>query len=159
MRIRNRFFSSLLVLSFSAIGLAQTTNRSQNPILQPGEGLTMSKKDVESIRNDGQDKKAKTTDVYVCAISFSPVDSTMYISNIQKIEQVVVKNKWFIDNRQALEQEFDDYVKDKAGDLQYSSLFFSEKEKRVLKQRERIIRKNNKKKRFNMRYTGADFKF
>ena len=119
----------------------------------------MSKKDVESIRNDGQDKKAKTTDVYVCAISFSPVDSTMYISNIQKIEQVVVKNKWFIDNRQALEQEFDDYVKDKAGDLQYSSLFFSEKEKRVLKQRERIIRKNNKKKRFNMRYTGADFKF
>lgn len=47
----------------------------------------------------------------------------------------------------------------RAGDLQLSSLYFYEKENKVLKKREQIIRKNSKKKRFNINYTGSDFRF
>ena len=151
--------AALLTLAVSAAGFAQTPDRTQSPVLQPGEGLTKSRKDVESMRNDKQDKRARQTDVYVCALSFSPVDSVMFVSNIQKIEQTIVKNRWFLEDREVLEQKFEDYVRGRAGNYQLSSIFFSEKEKRVLKQRERIIRRNNKKKRFKVQYTGADFRF
>ena len=159
MRIRNLTLACLLVFAASSYCYAQTPDRTQSPVLQPGEGLTRSRKDVESIRNDNQDKRARQTVVYVCALSFSPVDSVMFISNIQKIEQTIVRNRWFLEDRAVLERKFEDYVRDRAGNLQLSSLFFSEKEKKVLKQRERIIRKNNKKKRFKVQYTGADFRF
>jgi len=159
MRIRVFVLACLLTLVASVYSYAQTPDRTKSPVLQPGEGLTRTQKDVESMRNDNQDKKARRTDVYVCALSFSPVDSVMYISNIQKIEQTVVRNRWFLEERSLLEQKFEDYVRERAGNLQLSSLFFSEKEKKVLKQRERIIRINNKKKRFKVQYTGADFRF
>lgn len=150
----------LLAMATSVFSSAQIADRTQSPVLQPGEGLTKSKKDVESMRNDKQDKKARITDVYVCAFSFSLVDSIMYMSNIYKIEKATVRNKWFLENRADLEQKFEEYVRGRAGgDLQLSSLFFSEKEKKVLKERERIIKKNRKKNKFKVQYTGADFRF
>jgi len=118
-----------------------------------------SKTDIESMRVNKQDKRAKTVDVYMFALSFSPVDSVMYISDIEKIEQAVVRNKWFLEDRKLFEESFQDYVRAKVGDLQLSSLYFYEKEKKVLKKREQIIRKNSKKKRFILNSTGSDFRF
>ncbi|MBO7588050.1 MAG: hypothetical protein J6T18_01320 [Bacteroidaceae bacterium] len=159
MRIRRLFLACLLTLTVSGAGFAQTPDRTKSPVLQPGEGLTKSKKDVEAMRNDKQEKRVREADVYVCALSFSPVDSVMFLSNIQKMENAVVRNRWFLEDRAVLEKKFEDYVRERAGNFQLSSIFFSEKEKKVLKQRERIIRKNNKKKRFKVQYTGADFRF
>lgn len=153
------FLACLLTLTLSGAGFAQTPDRTKSPVLQPGEGLTKSKKDVEAMRNDKQEKRVREADVYVCALSFSPVDSVMFLSNIQKMENAVVRNRWFLEDRAVLEKKFEDYVRERAGNFQLSSIFFSEKEKKVLKQRERIIRKNNKKKRFKVQYTGADFRF
>ncbi|HOD69302.1 MAG: hypothetical protein ACOX32_00790 [Bacteroidaceae bacterium] len=159
--MRIRFYISLVIFFFitSVQSVAQVPDRTRNPVLQPGEGLVTSKTDIESMRVNKQDKRAKTVDVYMFALSFSPVDSVMYISDIEKIEQAVVRNKWFLEDRKLFEESFQDYVRARAGDLQLSSLYFYEKENKVLKKREQIIRKNSKKKRFNINYTGSDFRF
>lgn len=119
----------------------------------------MSRKDLDKMRNQKQDKNAAQVDVYMFAASFSMLDSVLYISDIQFINDVAVNNKWFLKERLAFEKQFNDYVAGTDENESYmTSVQFSDKEKKLIKNRERLIKRNKRKTGFKM-YQVADFKF
>jgi len=125
---------------------AQRSGRTQDPTLNKGEGLEMSRKDLDKMRNQNQDKNSRQVDVYMFATSFSLLDSVIFVSDIHMVNDVTVNNKWFIKDRMAYEKQFSEYVIAAGGDESYmSSLLFSEKQKKLVKQRERLIKRNKKK--------------
>lgn len=119
----------------------------------------MNRRDLDKMRNQKQDKNSLQVDVYMFAASFSILDSVLYVSDIQFLKDVTVNNKWFLKERLDFEKQFTDYV---AGtDLNESlmtSVQFAEKEKKLIKKRERLIKRNRRKNGFKM-YLISDFKF
>ena len=147
------------LLLFTLSVSAQRSNRTQDPTLNKGEGLSMSRKELNKMRNQNQEKNARQVDVYMYAASFSILDSVLYVSDIQLVNDVTVNNKWFVKDRLVFEKQFTDYVC--GNDINESimtSLLFSEKEKQLIKKRERLIKRNKKKNRFKL-YEIPDFKF
>ena len=147
------------LLLFTLSVSAQRSNRTQDPTLNKGEGLSMSRKELNKMRNQNQEKNARQVDVYMYAASFSILDSVLYVSDIQLVNDVTVNNKWFVKDRLVFEKQFSDYVC--GNDINESimtSLLFSEKEKQLIKKRERLIKRNKKKNRFKL-YEIPDFKF
>jgi hypothetical protein len=147
------------LLLFTLSVSAQRSNRTQDPTLNKGEGLSMSRKELNKMRNQNQEKNARQVDVYMYAASFSILDSVLYVSDIQLVNDVTVNNKWFVKDRLVFEKQFTDYVC--GNDINESimtSLLFSEKEKQLIKKKERLIKRNKKKNRFKL-YEIPDFKF
>ncbi len=114
----------------------------------------------------GHSKKSKTKaakvenlDVYMFGAAYSMIDSVLVISDIQRMEQVRVSNKWFLTDRKDFESQFDDYVSQQYGTSALAFVTFSPKEKPVLKQRERLIRKARKKSGYTLSYPGSAFHF
>ena len=70
----------------------------------------MSRKDLAKMRNQKQDKNSRQVDVYMFATSFSILDSILYVSDIQLVNDVTVNNKWFIKERLVFEKQFADFV-------------------------------------------------
>ena len=155
-------FRPVVVAAFLLFALpvfAQRSDRSQDPTLNRGEGLEMSRKDLAKMRNQKQDKNSRQVDVYMFATSFSILDSILYVSDIQLVNDVTVNNKWFIKERLVFEKQFADFVVDADENESYmTSLLFSEKEKKLVKKRERLIKRNKKKNGFKL-ITAPDFKF
>ena len=146
-------------LLFTLSVSAQRSRRGQDPTLNAGEGLEMSRKDLDKMRNQNQDKNARQVDAYMYAASFSILDSAVFVSDIQLVKDVTVNNKWFVKDRLVFEKQFTDYVA--GGDLNESymtSLVFSEKEKQLIKKRARLIKRNKRKNRFKL-IEVSDFKF
>ena len=111
------------------------------------------------MRNQNQDKKSRQVDVYMFAASFSLLDSVLFVSDIQLVKDVTVNNKWFIKERLFFEKQFSDYVVGTEDNESYmTSLLFSEKEKQLIKKRERLIKRNKKKLGYKF-YPISDFKF
>ena len=111
------------------------------------------------MRNQNQDKKSRQVDVYMFAASFSLLDSVLFVSDIQLVKDVTVNNKWFIKERLFFEKQFSDYVVGTEDNESYmTSLLFSEKEKQLIKKRERLIKRNKKKLGYKI-YPISDFKF
>lgn len=127
---------------------AQRSGNTKDPTVNKGEGLEMTRSDLDKIRNNSQDKKSRQVDIYIFAASFSLIDSVLYVSDIQKIDDVTVNNKWFLKDRMAFESQFRDYVQTGDDESQLSSICFSEKQKKVERDRARLIRRNDKKNRF-----------
>ncbi|MBO4724364.1 MAG: hypothetical protein J5596_03465 [Bacteroidaceae bacterium] len=155
-------FKPVLMAAFILFALpisAQRSNRTQDPTLNKGEGLSMSRKDLDKMRNQKQDKNSLQVDVYMFAASFSMLDSVLYISDVQFLKDVTVNNRWFLKERVAFEKQFTDYVagSDMNESLMTSVQFF-EKEKKLIKKRERLIKRNKRKNGFKM-YQVSDFKF
>ena len=147
------------LLLFTLSVSAQRSGRTQDPTLNKGEGLSVSRKELNKMRNQNQDKNARQVDVYMYAASFSLLDSAIYVSDIQLVKDVTVNNKWFIKDRLVFEKQFTDYVS--GNDMNESfmtSLLFSEKEKQLIKKRNRVIKRNKKKNGFKL-YEIPDFKF
>lgn len=137
----------LLMLSLS-VG-AQRSSRSQDPTLNRGDGLEKNRNDLAQIRNDKQNENARQQDIYMFASAFSLIDSVLYVSDVQLLEDVTVNNRWFIKERSSFESQFHDYVS--GNDETYlSSIFFSDKKKKSDKRRARLIRRNNKKNGFKL---------
>ena len=86
--------ATFLLLSLSLA--AQRSGRTKDPTLNKGEGLEMTRSDLDKMRNQNQNKNARQVDVYMFAASFSILDSVLYVSDIQKVNDVVVNNRWFI---------------------------------------------------------------
>jgi hypothetical protein len=80
--------------------------------------------------------------------SFSLLDSVLYISEISEVDDVTVNNKWFIKDRSSFESQFTDRVKTDNDDSMLTSVYFSEKEKKVAKRRSRLVKRNAKKNKF-----------
>lgn len=140
-------------------GFAQRSGRSQDPTLNKGEGLEMSRKDLDKMRNQNQDKKSRQVDAYMFAVSFSLLDSVIYLSDVQLVKDVTVNNKWFVKERLFFEKQFSDYVSNADGNESYlTSLLFSEKEKKMIKKRERLKKRNKRKNGFYLLEV-SDFKF
>jgi len=110
----------------------------------------MTRKDLDKMRNQNQDKNARQVDLYIFAASFSLLDSVIYISDIRKVDDVTVNNKWFIKNRADFETQFTDYIKEGTDESLLTSIYFSEKEKTLIKRRARLIKRNEKKNRFKL---------
>lgn len=108
----------------------------------------MNRRDLEKMRNQNQDKRSRQVDVYMFAASFSILDSIIYVSDVQKVCDVTVNNKWFVKERAGFEEQFTDYVRTDTEQSLYTSLYFSEKAKKVSKQRQGLIKRNNKKNHF-----------
>ena len=135
-------------LLFTLSVSAQRSKRGQDPTLNAGEGLEMSRKDLDKMRNQNQNKNARQVDVYMFAASFSILDSVLYVSDIQKVNDVVVNNRWFIKQRSEYESQFTTHIG--AGDEEslLTSLYYSEKLKKITKRRSALIKRNARKNRF-----------
>jgi len=119
----------------------------------------MSRKDLAKMRNQKQEKNSRQVDVYMCAASFSLLDSAVFVSDIQLVKDVVVNNKWFVKERLVFEKQFTDHVTGSDDNESYmTSLLFSEKEKQLIRKRDRLIKKNRKKNGFRL-FEVSDFKF
>ena len=150
--MRTAFRPIVLAMSlFLALPLsAQRSGRTNDPTLNKGEGLEMTRKDLDKMRNQNQDKNARQVDLYIFAASFSLLDSVIYISDIRKVDDVTVNNKWFIKNRADFKTQFTDYIKEGTDESLLTSIYFSEKEKTLIKRRARLIKRNEKKNRFKL---------
>ena len=82
------------------------------------------------------------------AASFSVLDSVLYVSEVQIVNDVIVNNKWFVKERAAFEEQFTERVRIDADESLLTSLYFSEKAKKVTKSRARLIKRNGKKNHF-----------
>ena len=136
----------LVALSLSA----QRSGRTQDPTLNKGEGLEKTRSDLDKMRNNNQDKKSRNVDLYMFAASFSVLDSVLYVSEIQKVNDVIVNNKWFVKERAAFEEQFTERVRIGDDESLLTSLYFSEKSKKVIKSRARLIKRNGKKNKFSL---------
>lgn len=138
--------ATFLLLSLSLA--AQRSGRTKDPTLNKGEGLEMTRSDLDKMRNQNQNKNARQVDVYMFAASFSILDSVLYVSDIQKVNDVVVNNRWFIKQRSEYESQFTTHIG--AGDEEslLTSLYYSEKLKKITKRRSALIKRNARKNRF-----------
>ena len=134
-----------VALFFIALPLmAQRSGATKDPTLNRGEGLEMTRSDLDKMRNQSQDKNSRQVDVYMFAASFSLLDSVLYVSDIQKLENVTVNNRWFVKERAAFEKQFTDYVRAGFNESLLTSIIFSEKNKKVEKRRAKLIKRNSK---------------
>lgn len=138
--------ATFLLLSLSLA--AQRSGRTKDTTLNKGEGLEMTRSDLDKMRNQNQNKNARQVDVYMFAASFSILDSVLYVSDIQKVNDVVVNNRWFIKQRSEYESQFTTHIG--AGDEEslLTSLYYSEKLKKITKRRSALIKRNARKNRF-----------
>lgn len=155
-------FKPVLAAAFLLFTLsvsAQRSGRTQDPTLNKGEGLEMNRKDLAKMRNQKQDKNSRQVDAYMFATCFSLLDSVIYVSDVQLVNDVTVNNKWFLKERLVYEKQFSDYVvgADESESFM-ASLLFSEKEKKLVKKRERLIKRSKKKNGFRL-YQITDFTF
>lgn len=139
------------VMLLSALSVsAQRSGRTKDPTLNRGEGLEMSRSDLDKMRNQNQDKNSRIVDIYIFGASFSLLDSVLYVSYPQKMENVTVNNRRFLKGRADLEKQYADYLSNGAESSQMSTIFFSEKLEKLEKSRARLIKRNSKKNRFNL---------
>lgn len=143
-------------LLFTLSVSAQRSNRTKDPTLNKGEGLEMSRKDLDKMRNQNQNKNSRQVDAYMFAASFSLLDSVFFVSDIQLVRNVTVNNKWFVKDRLAFEKQFTDFITGSDEDETYmTSLLFSDKKKKLIKQRERLIKRTKKKNGFKLNQISA----
>ena len=145
-------------LMFALPLFAQRSAITKDPTLNRGEGLETTRDDLEKMRNKSQDKNARVADLYMFAAAYSLIDSVLYVSDIQLVKNLTVYNKWFLRNRSDFEKQFQNYV---AGQLEESFIpviYFSDKEKKVISQRETLIKRNRRKNKLDL-ITVSDFQF
>jgi hypothetical protein len=156
---KNKFVGSLFLL-ISLNSFSQTVNnRSVNPIMNPTEGLTASREDVNSKYSNKKIKNADTVSVYIFAVSFSFMDSTLFISNIQKVDDAVVYNNTFLAGITSYEQQFGNYVEQLGNNSQIPVVYFSKREKAIQKRYKTAARRSSKKLKLGITEVGNGFSF
>ena len=156
----NSFYKSVLTTVAFLISLsvqAQNVDRSHDPTLNKGEGLAMNRSDLAKMRNQKQDKNSRKVDIYMFGASFSIVDSVLYLSYTQKIDTATVNNRWFLIGRADFEKQLCDYVGG-VDATQMATIYFSDNIKTIEKRRERLIKRNAKKNRFQLKQL-PEFRF
>lgn len=141
-----RFLTFLSLVLSTAWALAQAPQRSIDPTLNRGEGLTMTQRQIEEMRGDGQNKRTAQKDIWVFGVTFSQIDSTVYVSDVQLMKDMIVSNGWFLYNRAELESQLQDWLVEMTGVASpLTTLYFHEKQKRMDNKRARLIKKLKKK--------------
>lgn len=138
-------FALILVMSvFSIMGFAQSEDRQKNPIVEKGGALTRTQADVESMRNDSQNKNAEVKDIYMFALAFSHLDSVVYVTKIQLMENETVNNGYFLENREKYESLLLDYMYEMGESNRLAVLYFNEKEKNIIKKKQKVLKRIKK---------------
>lgn len=155
-----RFLIAISSVLMSVCAFAQQPQRNVDPTLNPGQGLTMTQKQVESMRGDGQNKRTEQKDIYLFGVTFSQIDSTIYVSDLQPMQQMIVSNGCFLYSRTDLEQQLQDWVLNSTGIASpLTTVYFHEKEKRMERKRTRLIRKLKKKGIYQFLQPTGSFQF
>lgn len=97
-------------------------------------------------------------DMYVFAISMSFSDSVMYMSTIQKIDGVVLRDKYFFDERAGYANQFKKWMEEETSSQQLAALYYLETRKKADRKYAQI-RKQAIKKHGGEIVTVPDFKF
>lgn len=149
-----------LLLLISLNSFSQTVNnRSANPMMNPTEGLTASKEDVNSKYSNKKIKDADTVSVYMFAVSFSFMDSIMFFSDVQKVDDAVVYNNTFLGGLTSYEQQFASYVEQLGHNSQIPVIYFSKKEKAIQKKYKAAKKQGTKKLKLEITEVGDGFRF
>ena len=151
-------FLAVLMLMLSLSASAQRSGRTNDPTLNRGEGLQKTRDDLSKMRNQSQDKNSRQVDIYMFAASFSLIDSVLFVSDVQKMDDVIVNNKWFVKERSNFESQFTDHVRGGFNESYLTSIYFSEKSQKMQKRRAKLIKRNARKNGFNLVQV-SDFKF
>ena len=159
MRLSLKPFLIIFAFLLSMPASSQRSGRTKDPTLNPGQGLEVSREELSSIRNNNQDKNARQVDLYMFGICYSVLDSTLFISDVRLVQNAVVNNKWFLKNRNEYENQFREFVSGTYDDSMIPVIYFSDNKKRVVRQRETLLKRNKKKVGFEkIEVRGFDFK-
>lgn len=151
-------FLAVLMLMLSLSASAQRSGRTNDPTLNRGEGLEKTRDDLSKMRNQSQNKNSRQENIYMFAASFSLIDSVLFVSDVQKVDDVTVNNKWFVKERASFETQFTDHVRGGFNESYLTSIYFSEKSQKMNKRRAKLIKRNARKNGFNLVQV-SDFKF
>lgn len=151
-------FLAVLMLMLSLSASAQRSGRTNDPTLNRGEGLEKTRDDLSKMRNQSQNKNSRQENIYIFAASFSLIDSVLFVSDVQKVDDVIVNNKWFVKERASFETQFTDHVRGGFNESYLTSIYFSEKSQKMNKRRAKLIKRNARKNGFNLVQV-SDFKF
>lgn len=151
-------FLAVLMLVLSLSASAQRSGRTNDPTLNRGEGLEKTRDDLSKMRNQSQNKNSRQENIYMFAASFSLIDSVLFVSDVQKVDDVIVNNKWFVKERASFETQFTDHVRGGFNESYLTSIYFSEKSQKMSKRRAKLIKRNARKNGFNLVQV-SDFKF
>lgn len=132
---------------------AQRSGRIQDPTLNRGDGLTVNRKDLLEKKNSKQDRKSRQVDLYMFAASYSLVDSLLFISDVQKVNDVTLNNKWFLVDRSKFEAQYADFLGAEFNETLISVVYFSEKEKKMIRKRAGVLKRNGKKIHYELELT------
>lgn len=152
-------FAALLLLLLPACASARQSGGAKSPVLEAGQGLKMNRGDLEEMRNNSQDKKSRKADIYVVAVSYSIVDSVMYVSDVRKMEDETVNNRLFLIHRQAYENQFSAFVSGGNDETMMTYLHFSEREKEPARYLKHLLKRNSKTNKFEVKRVGEEFSF
>lgn len=104
-------------------------------------------------------KSEKDSVVYIFGASISFSDTIVYFTEIQQIDDVVVE-KGFLPNRQLYSYELKDYMSFKENmPGRISVIYFSDKQKDLVKKEKDIKKRLETKENMTVRYLGGKFKF
>ena len=99
-----------IMLLYASYASAQRSGMAKDPTLNRGEGLEVTRSDLDQMRTKQQDKNARQVDIYMFGASFSVLDSVLCVSYPQEIKSVIVNNRWFVKVRALFEKQFSDFV-------------------------------------------------
>ena len=153
-----RFVYIFLISVLPVLGFAQNDRTQKSPIVEKGSGLKKSQADVESMRNDSQNKNEEIKDIFMFAMAFSHLDSVLYVTGIQKMENEQVNNGYFLANRDQYESALLDYMYDMGEYNRMVVLYFHEKEKRLANKKQRVLKRVKKHHSYSVGEL-LDFKF
>jgi hypothetical protein len=128
-------------------------------MMNPTEGLTASKEDINSKYSNKKIKNADTVSVYIFAVSFSFMDSTLYLSDIQKVDSAVVFNNTFLGGINSYEQQFASYLERLGNNSQIPVVYFSKGEKAIQKRYRNAAKQSSKKLKLEVTKVGNGFSF
>lgn len=158
MRMMCRAFLTAALLLISLSMSAQRSGSTKDPTLNRGEGLEMTRSDLDKMRNQNQDKNSKKVDIYMFGASFSILDSVLYVSYTQKMDSVTVNNRWFLKDRASFEKQFTSFVEGREDGTHMSTVYYSDKLKTIEKRRERLINRNARRNGFKLKQV-PEFRF
>jgi len=158
MRMMCRAFLTAALLLISLSMSAQRSGSTKDPTLNRGEGLEMTRSDLDKMRNQNRDKNSKKVDIYMFGASFSILDSVLYVSYTQKMDSVTVNNRWFLKDRASFEKQFTSFVEGREDGTHMSTVYYSDKLKTIEKRRERLINRNARRNGFKLKQV-PEFRF
>lgn len=153
-----RFVYIFLISVLPVLGFAQNNRTQKSPIVEKGSGLKKSQADVESMRNDSQNKNEEIKDIFMFAMAFSHLDSVLYVTGIQKMENEQVNNGYFLVNRDRYESALLDYMYGMGESNRMVVIYFGEKEKSIIKKKQKVLKRVKKHHSYSVGEL-LDFKF